>query len=241
MPISNTSPDFQLWVASSGGGEALAFVSGDPGSGGGNVGFNLTLILAGDPNLFGPRDIMLDTVHDRFFFVDSDVSGGNNRIIQGSISQVLANPGSPVLTTLYEDTGTDADASMRALAIDPENGLIYFDNGTTLNKISYDTPLQSPTMLADLGFGNYITQISINFASGDVFLASSAVFSFFGMDFVEDNYIYHASGLNSGLHQPQLRHPAVQPERRRLRRSGHLPGAGRRLSGRARHDPRPRL
>jgi hypothetical protein len=195
MPVSNTSPNFMLWFAGVGGGDAIAYVSGDPATGGGNSGFGLTYILNNDPNLFGPRDIMLDTVHDRFFFVDSDISGGNNRIMQGSISQVLANPGAPVFTTLYSDPGTDENASIRALVLDHENGLVYFDHGTTLARISYDTALQTPTVLADLGSGNFITQLSIDFATGNVFLGSSAVFSFFGMDFVEDNYIYRASGL----------------------------------------------
>jgi Ca2+-binding RTX toxin-like protein len=195
MPTNNTSNDFQLWFGGTGGGEALVYVSGDAGAGGGNTAIALTYILQGNPNLYAPRDIVLDTVHDKFFFVDSDVSGGHNRIIQGSISQVLANPGSPAFTTLYQDTGTTSAASLRALAIDPEHGLIYFDHGTTFDKIGYDSALQTPTVLANLGAGNFITQIAIDFATGDVYLASSRTDSFFGQDIVEDNYIYHASGL----------------------------------------------
>ncbi|HYJ52639.1 MAG TPA: hypothetical protein VEW04_05655, partial [Allosphingosinicella sp.] len=195
MPTNNTSNDFQLWFGGAGGGEALVYVSGDAAVGGGNTAVALTYILQGDPNLFAPRDIMLDTVHDKFFFVDSDISGGHNRIYQGSISQVLANPGSPALTILYQDTGTNANASLRALYLDPEHSLVYFDHGTTFDKINYNTALQTPTVLANLGANNFITQIAIDFASGDVWLASSRVASFFGQDIVEDNFIYHASGL----------------------------------------------
>jgi hypothetical protein len=64
MPISNTSNNFMLWFAGVGGGDAIAFVSGDPAVGGGNTAIALTYILNGDPNLFAPRVIVLDTVHD---------------------------------------------------------------------------------------------------------------------------------------------------------------------------------
>jgi hypothetical protein len=183
-----------LWFAGVGGGDAIAFVSGDPAVGGGNTAIALTYILNGDPNLFAPRDIVLDTVHDKFFFVDSDLAG-HNRIMQGSLSQVLANPGAPVFTVLHQNTTSGANSAMRAIIIDPEHGQIYFDRGTTLNKISYDTPLQSPTVLANLGSNNFITQMSIDFTTGQVFLGSSRVLSFFGQDVVEDNFIYRATGL----------------------------------------------
>lgn len=194
MPISNTSNNFMLWFAGVGGGDAIAFVSGDPAIGGGNSALALTYILNGDPNLFAPRDIVLDTVHDKFFFVDSDLAG-HNRILQGSLSQVLANPGSPIFTTLYQDTGSGANTAIRAITIDQEHSQIFFDHGTTFDRINYNTALQAPTVLANLGSGNFITQVAINFATGTVFLASSRVTSFFGQDVVEDNFIYRATGL----------------------------------------------
>lgn len=194
MPIHNTSDDFMLWFAGVGGGDALAFVSGDPLVGGGNTSIGLTYILAGDPNLFAPRDIVLDTVHDTFFFVDSDLAG-HNRILQGSISQVLANPGAAVFTTLYQDTGSGANTAIRAIVIDPEHGQVFFDHGTTFDRVNYNTALQTPTVLANLGSGNFITQVAINFATGTVFLGSSRVTTFFGQDAVEDNFIYRATGL----------------------------------------------
>ncbi|QAY77373.1 tandem-95 repeat protein [Sphingosinicella sp. BN140058] len=197
MPASSLFPDQQLWVAGSGGGEAIHIISADSTVSGGTSGYDLSTILAGNPNLNAPRDIVLDTVNDRFFFVDSDVTSGDNRIYQGSISQVLANPGAPALTILYEDNGIDADASMRTLSVDTENDIIYFDNGTTFNKIGYDAPLQTATMLADLGPGNFITQVTIDYVHGEVYLASSRVDSFFGVDFVEDNFIYQATGLSA--------------------------------------------
>src|SRR5688572_26719173 len=187
--------DTQIWLAAqSGGGDAIVNVDGDSTVGGGDVGYNLMLRLEDDPNLFAPRDIVVDTVHDRFFFVDSDING-NNRIYQGSISQVLANPGAPILTILYENTGSSPDDSIRTLSVDTENGIVYFDVGTTFNKVVADTPLQTPTMLADLGFGNYVTQVAIDYVRGNVYLGSSSVSSFFGMDFVTTNYVFKASGL----------------------------------------------
>ena len=194
MPISNTSNNFMLWFAGVGGGDAIAFVGGDPAVGGGNTAIALTYILNGDPNLFAPRDIVLDTVHDKFFFVDSDLAG-HNRILQGSLSQVLANPGAPVFTTLYQDPASGANSAIRAITIDPEHGQIFFDHGTTFDRINYNTALQAPTVLASLGSGNFITQVAINFATGTVFLGSSRVTSFFGQDAVEDNFIYRATGL----------------------------------------------
>jgi Ca2+-binding RTX toxin-like protein len=194
MPISNTSNNFMLWFAGVGGGDALAFVSGDPAVGGGNSAIALTYILNGDPNLFAPRDIVLDTVHDKFFFVDSDLAG-HNRILQGSISQVLANPGAPAFTVLYQDTNSGANSALRAIVIDPEHSQIFFDHGTTFDRINYNTALQAPTVLANLGSGNFITQIAINFATGTVFLGSSRVTTFFGQDVVEDNFVYRATGL----------------------------------------------
>lgn len=197
MPASSLFPDQQLWVAGSGGGEALHIISADSTVSGGTSGYDVSTILAGNPNLNAPRDIVLDTINDRFFFVDSDVTSGDNRIYQGSISQVLASPGAPALTILYEDDGVDADASMRTLSVDTENDIIYFDNGTTFNKILYDVPLQTATVLADLGPDNFITQVTIDYVHGEVYLASSRVESFFGVDFVEDNFIYQATGLSA--------------------------------------------
>ena len=194
MTVIN-SADTQIWLAAqSGGGDAIVNVDGDSTVGGGDVGYNLMLRLEDDPNLHAPRDIVVDTVHDRFWFVDSDIAG-NNRIYQGSISQVLANPGAPVLTVLYENSGSSPDDSIRTLSVDMDNGIVYFDVGTTFNKVVADTPLQTPTQLADLGFGNYITQVAIDYERGNVFLGSSSVSSFFGMDFVTTNYIFTASGL----------------------------------------------
>lgn len=189
------SADTRIWLAAqSGGGDAIVNVDGDSTVGGGDVGYNLMLLLEDDPDLYAPRDIVVDTVHDRFWFVDSDIAG-NNRIYQGSISQVLANPGAPILTVLYENTGSSPDDSIRTLSVDTENGIVYFDVGTTFNKVVIDTPLQTPTQLADLGFGNYVTQVAIDYERGNVFLGSSSVSSFFGMDFVTTNYIFTASGL----------------------------------------------
>ena len=90
-------------------------------------------------SLHHPSDITFDTVNDKFFFVDSDIFGVN-RIVQGSISQVLANPGAPIeLTTLWQGATADVSTGVRSISIDTANQKIYFDAGTTFNRINYNT------------------------------------------------------------------------------------------------------
>ncbi|HKE60333.1 MAG TPA: Ig-like domain-containing protein [Pyrinomonadaceae bacterium] len=191
------APDRQLWVAGSGAGEAIVHIHGDGTVSSGNVGFNLVQLFQNEANLFHPSDIALDTVHDKYFFVDADLNG-HNRIIQASISTALNNPGAtPTFTVLYSNNGTGATGSMRTLSLDTANGIIYFDIATTFNKIVYDTPNQTPTQLANLGSNNYVTQATIDYAHGEVYLGSSRITSVFGSDVVTKNYIYRATGLTS--------------------------------------------
>src|SRR5690606_23749966 len=115
--------------------------------------------------LYHPSDITLDTVNDKFFFINADLAG-HNQIVQGSISQVLADPGAPLmLTTLYSNADSGATNSMRTLSIDPASSQIYFDLGTTFVKINYNTANQTPTVLANLS--TYITQATIDYTNGE--------------------------------------------------------------------------
>jgi hypothetical protein len=192
-----TAPDKQIWVASSGAGEAITMLNVDGTVSSSSVAYQITHAFQNDAALYHPSDITLDTVNDKFFFINADLAG-HNQIMQGSISQVLANPGAAmVLTTLYSNTDSGATNSMRTLSIDPTNSKIYFDLGTTFVKINYNTAGQTPTVLANLGAGHYITQATIDYTNGEVYLGSSSVTTFFGQDIVDTNYIYKATGLTS--------------------------------------------
>jgi hypothetical protein len=193
-----TAPDKQIWVASSGAGEAITILNLDGTVNSTNTAYEITHAFQNDANLYHPSDITLDTVNDKFFFINADLAG-HNQIVQGSISQVLANPGAAlVLTTLYSNTDSGATNSMRTLSIDTANSKIYFDLGTTFVKINYNTAGQTPTVLANLGAGHYITQATVDYTNGEVYLGSSSVTTFFGQDIVDTNYIFKATGLTSG-------------------------------------------
>jgi VCBS repeat-containing protein len=212
MPISNTSPNLQFWIAGAGGGHGLFSVNGDPGTDAGMTGYELLqyyaatadnpLTLGIAEGLYRPNDIVFDTVHGKFFIADSDAAG-NNRVLQGNIADLLAgNP--PALTILYRDAGSGAATRIDNLEIDPNNGLVYFTHGQRLEKVSYDTALQIPTILANFGAGsgnpngttnNFIDDFVIDFASGTVYLSSHRIISGVEGDFVTKNYIYQITGL----------------------------------------------
>ncbi len=210
-------PTHSWWVAGSGAGEGIVTINLDANYNSGTLAYQIVQAFQNDANLFHPSDITLDTVHGKFFFVDSDISGGHNRIIEGSISQLLNNPGAAgTFNVLYSDTGTAAANSIRTLSVDTTNGIIYFDHGTTFNKVTYSlngtsTSGQTPTVLANLGSNNYVTQVTIDFTRGEVFLGSSRIQSVFGSDAITKNYIYVATGLTAGSRNPELHPAAVQP------------------------------
>jgi Ca2+-binding RTX toxin-like protein len=190
-----TAPDAQIWVAGSGAGEALVTINLDQTYSAGTLGYQIVQAFQTDANLFHPSDITLDTVEGKAFFVDADLNG-HNRIIQINISDLLDNPGSAMpFTVLYSNASSGSTNSMRTLSVDTANNIIYFDIGTTFNKISYNTANQTPTQLANLGTGNFITQATIDYVHGQVLLGSSHVTSFFGSDVVDKNYVYTATGL----------------------------------------------
>ena len=242
-----TAPDRQIWVAGSGAGEAIVTINLDGTYNSGTLGYQIVQAFQNDASLFHPSDITLDTVHDKYFFVDADLNG-HNRIVQGSISQLLNNPGAALsLTVLYSNTDSGATNSMRTLSVDPISQQIYFDLGTTFVKINYNTTGQTPTVLANLGSENFVTQATIDYVHGTVLLGSSRIVSVFGSDVVDKNYIYMATGLDAGSNVSHLHAAPLQPGRQRRRRpersqSGYrrTDPARRSVAGGARHDPRHR-
>jgi hypothetical protein len=184
MPLPDSS-DTQLWIAAAGGGDAAIRVSLDATVGGGASGYDIVSMLAGHAQLQHPIDIILDTVHDRFFIVDSD--GTTDTILQGSISQALAG-GNPPLTVLYSQTpAVNEGEGITGIALDAENGVVYFTERNLVQKIDYDVAGQTPVTLADLGFDditgapNYANEMAFNPVTGQIFVVSTESFT----DFVE--------------------------------------------------------
>ena len=196
-----TAPDAQLWIAGAGAGSAIVTINLDGTYNSGTLGYQIVQAFQNQNSTatFHPSDITLDSVEDKFFFVDSD-AGGHNRIIQGSISQLLSSPGAALTTTvLYSNTGLNANGIIDSLSIDTVNNKIYFDlglgsnGGSTINRINYNTANQTPTLLATLGSGQYVTQMAIDYTRGEVFVAVSQITSGFGTDIIDQNYIYRAT------------------------------------------------
>ncbi|UVO55773.1 S-layer family protein [Sphingomonas sp. SUN039] len=207
---ASTAPDAQLWIAGSGAGSAIVTINLDGTYNAGSLGYQIVQAFQNQnaTATFHPSDITLDTVEDKFFFVDSD-AGGHNRIIQGSISQLLSSPGAAMtFTVLYSNAGSNANGIIDSLSVDTVNNKIYFDvgltanGGSTINRINYNTANQAPTVLATLGTGQYVTQMAIDYTRGEVFVAVSQITSGFGSDFIDNNYIYRATaagGTAAGL------------------------------------------
>jgi VCBS repeat-containing protein len=214
MPNITTS-DVQLWSTAGGaGGTALVSVDSDGTVNGGSTGYDIARFYEGAADnpattavaegLYRPNDIVFDTVHGKFFIADSDVSGGHNRILQGNIADLLSgNP--PALTVLYSDAGLSANARIDNLAVDPNSGIVYFSHGQRFEKVAYDTPLQTPTILFNFGAtgnpagtsNNFINDLVINFQTGDVYLSSTRVGAGSTGDSILKNHIFHLSGLTA--------------------------------------------
>jgi len=212
-----TNANIDLWGVHSGAGGGIVRTSADPTFGSGNNDSNhirlYDNLLSGGNNVFyGLRDIHFDTVEGKFFVVDSDIGGGHNRILQGNIADLLSNPGTmPTLTVLYSDVGTTTDSRLDNLDIDTTNNRIYFTHGDELIRINYDTAGQAGTMLfranvdaagSPSGVGNpagsasnFYNDMVINFATGEIYLASTRVGAAASGDLISKNFIYHLTGL----------------------------------------------
>jgi VCBS repeat-containing protein len=216
-----TTPDIELWSTLSGGGNGLATVDGDSTTGltgtdllklyQNSVDNPLTTTTA--EGLYHPNDVVIDSVHGKFFIADSDLAG-HNRILQGNISDVINNPGgAPNLTILYNVGASGAGTRIDNLEIDPNSGTVYFTHGDNFEKVSYDSAGQTPVVLFNANVSattspsgvanpagstnNFYNDVAINFATGDVYLSSTRVAVSSGGDIVSKNFIYHLSGLTS--------------------------------------------
>jgi VCBS repeat-containing protein len=212
MSIIN-SADIQLWIAGTGGGNGIFKASGDPTQSGGTVSYDFAQIYAATADnplttsvaegFYRVNDIVIDSVHGKYFVADSDISGGHNRVLQGNLADLLSGA-PPSLTVLYQDTTTGTASRIDNLEIDPNNGIVYFTHGQRLDKVVYDTPLQVTTALANFGTGsgnpngttnNFMDDFVIDFTTGTVFLSSHRVIADVSGDIVSKNYVYKITGL----------------------------------------------
>jgi VCBS repeat-containing protein len=208
---TNSTADVEIWTAGTGGGNAVVQASGDPQQGSGLTAYQVIqrymnsvdnpLTTSVAEGFYRVNDIVIDSVHGKYFIADSDINGGHNRVLQGNLSDLLSGA-PPSLTILYQDAGTGTAARIDNLEIDPNSGIVYFTHGQRFEKVSYNTALQTPTILANLGTGNpngntnnFIDDFVIDFASGSVYLSSHRVISGAEGDAVTKNYVYKISGL----------------------------------------------
>ena len=80
--------------------------------------------------------IQLDT-QDNVYFIASQVSGSETaKVVEGSLSTALSNPtGTPTFATLF--TNNVGTQSITGLEVDPDNSVVYFDDGQSFYKNSY--------------------------------------------------------------------------------------------------------
>ena len=211
------SPDIQIWGATAGGsGDGIVSVGADSTTGGLAVGINQVRYYNSDGDAdesaafinltVAPRDLVIDTVHGKFFLADSDLAG-TNRILQGNLSDLLGSPGTvPTVTVLYSDATSGVNSQIRNLVIDPDNGQVFFSHGgtTSVQRINYDTAGQTPVTLVNLGAGNpngnsnnFVDDFVINFDTGHIYITSHRVTAAADGDILSRNFIYDASGLTS--------------------------------------------
>lgn len=207
------SPDIQIWGATAGGsGDGIVGIGADSTTGGLGVGINQVRYYNSDGDesqafldlTFAPRDLVIDTVHGKFFLADSDLAG-HNRILQGNLSDLLGSPGTiPTVTVLYSDATSGVNSQIRNLVIDPDSGQVFFSHGSTtsIQRVSYDTAGQTPVTLVNLGASNpngnannFVDDFVINFSTGDIYITSHRVVAAADGDIVSRNYLYKASGL----------------------------------------------
>jgi hypothetical protein len=187
-----TAPDQQTWIAASGGGNSLIVVNKDGTINGGATAYAIAQILQNTSNdlgggnttqrFFHPTDIVLDPLNNRFFVADSD--GSQDRILQGSISDLLNNPGvAPTMTVLYRETipAVSDGIGMTGIAIDPANGHVYFTRDNVLQRVSYNTAGQTPVTIATMPVDpesgdpkSYANEIALDLSRGFVYIISTA-------------------------------------------------------------------
>ncbi|HTU09692.1 MAG TPA: hypothetical protein VMG08_02240 [Allosphingosinicella sp.] len=178
MPISNTSPDQQIWITRNLGTRGFLRLNRDNA----DTASDQFSVYSSTTGVNQPHDIVFDTVHGLYFFADS--INGNRRILQGNIADLVNPSGPPALTVLYSDLspGT-AGGQILGLAIDVDHatgqGALYFVNQRNFNRVTYDhdgtSPTnQVPTLLGQLPSGSFANEIALDLASNRAWVLSTA-------------------------------------------------------------------
>lgn len=200
MALQTTS-DLQLFVTGNGGSGAfdgLFRVSLDATNG------NQILSQIYTGQLINPYDIVIDQANGKFFIADSDISGGNNRILQGNLSDLAAG-GTGALTVLYNDSATTTQSVIQNLSID-DSGHVFFSHGSLFQKLNYDVTGQTPTTVVNLNAGNptgnnannFVSDLVVDPVSGTAYMTSTRVSSAADGDIIFKNYVYVVTGINTG-------------------------------------------
>jgi Ca2+-binding RTX toxin-like protein len=209
------SPDIQIWGAAAGGGDGIIRIDADATTGLG-VELNQVRIYTSDgdesaawQNLFvAPRDIVIDTVHGKFFIADSDLAG-TNRILQGNLSDLLGSPGTvPTVTVLYSDATVGVNGQIRNLIVDPEHSWVYFSHAVNnaVQRVNYDTAGQTPSTIVNLGTSsgnpngttnNFVDDFIYDPVHDVMYISSHRVVAAADGDVISRNYIYKVTGVSS--------------------------------------------
>ncbi len=209
------SPDIQIWGAAAGGGDGIIRIDADATGGGLGVELNQVRIYTSDgdegaafQNLFvAPRDIVIDTVHGKFFVADSDLAG-TNRILQGNLSDLLGSPGTvPTVTVLYTDATSGVNSQIRNLVLDPEHGYVYFSHAVNnaVQRVNYDTAGQTPSTIVNLGTSsgnpngttnNFVDDFVYDPVHDTIYITSHRVTAAADGDVISRNYIYKVTGVS---------------------------------------------
>ncbi|SEC97374.1 protein of unknown function [Rhizobiales bacterium GAS191] len=152
----NAAPDPEIWVA-----DLNSIVHVDDN--GGPTSVNSTTLYSGNSNFHSVEDVVLDPTDGVYFILDDTASNGV-RILEGSLTQALNNPGAaPLFTTIFADTST-ADF-IPQIALDTVSHQLYFVDINNFNtgsaeiskfeRLNYNatglTTNASPTILSTVG------------------------------------------------------------------------------------------
>src|SRR5215475_5081186 len=151
-----TPVDPQIWTAITG---PNALVHADDN---GSTAVNTTTLFSGNTNFTSPTDVVLDPTDGVYFVLDH--TAGGNVILEGSLTQLLANPSAaPTFSTVFVDT--NPSNFIPEIALDTVNHQLYFvdidgfTGGTSeisqFERLNYNatglTTLASATTLSTVG------------------------------------------------------------------------------------------
>ncbi|MEI9885432.1 MAG: DUF4347 domain-containing protein [Rhizomicrobium sp.] len=193
-------PDGQVWVVTAGGGASNTIVHVDKETGS-LVGANQAALFASNATFNHPTDFTFDTLDGLYFFADSNL--GNNRIIEGHISDLVTPGATPTFTTVYSDTS--ANNLITAIGVDTANDQIYFtydtaggfDPGGAVKRVNYNgTGLVSygtytpPSHATNGGFSGGFSDMTLDLAHSAIYLTNLDAFGDLSGNFTADaNYL----------------------------------------------------